>query len=246
MYTEWRDACNKNPDLALIQADLNDLSTLTKRNLSYALYRFVTEIKKLDGSDYPLHTLYRIVIGIQMYLETQGVNWQLTNDPEFKNVHFTVDNVMKHCTSQGLGTIVNQAQILSYDQEELLWQQWLLGMSNPEQLLHTVVFTLGLYLALHTGKEHRALHSPGFNSQIQIVHAGHETHLEYAEDIGLKTNKGGLCQCKFQMKHVPIYPIANKSRCLVNVFLTYIGKLNPKRTCPALYLHPKKLYTPTD
>ncbi len=123
MYTEWRDACNKNLDLALIQADLNDLSTLTKRNLSYALYRFVTEIKKLDGSDYPLHTLYRIVIGIQMYLETQGVNWQLTNDPEFKNVHFTVDNVMKHCTSQGLGTIVNQAQILSYDQEELLWQQ---------------------------------------------------------------------------------------------------------------------------
>ena len=119
-------------------------------------------------------------------------------------------------------------------------------MSNPEQLLHTVVFTLGLYLALHTGKEHRALHSPGFNSQIQIVHAGHETHLEYAEDIGLKTNKGGLHQCKFQTKHVPIYPIADKSRCPVNVFLMYIGKLNPKRICSALYLCSKKLYTPAD
>ncbi len=119
-------------------------------------------------------------------------------------------------------------------------------MSNPEQLLHTVVFTLGLYLALWAGKEHRALRSPGFNSQIKIVHSGNETYLEYTEDIGLKTNKGGLRQHKFQMKHVPIYPIANKSHCPVNVFLTYVGKLNPNRMCPAWYLWPKKLYTLTD
>ena len=114
------------------------------------------EIKKLDGSEYPPHTLYGIVIGIQMFLETQGLNWQLINDDEFKNVRFTVDNLMKLRTSQGLGAVVNQAQILSYNQEEM-WQMGLLGMSNPEQLLNTVVFNLGLYLALQAGKEHRAL-----------------------------------------------------------------------------------------
>ncbi len=119
-------------------------------------------------------------------------------------------------------------------------------MSNPEQLLHTVVFSLSLYLALHAGKEHRVLRSPGFNSQIRIVHSVYETYLEYLEDISLKTNKGSLYQQKFQTKHVPIYPISNKSCCPVNVFMTYIGKLNPKRTCPALYLQPKKQYTPTD
>ncbi len=66
------------------------------------------EIKKLDGTDYPPCTLYGIVIGIQMYLETQGMNWQLINVPEFKNVQFTVDNIMKHQTSQGLGAVINQ------------------------------------------------------------------------------------------------------------------------------------------
>ena len=86
MYSEWREEHNRNPDFAMINADINDVSTLTKRNLSYALCHFMTEIKKLDGSDYPPCTLYGIVIGIQMFLETQGINWQLINDPEFKNV----------------------------------------------------------------------------------------------------------------------------------------------------------------
>ena len=37
MYLEWRETCNKNPDIVHIYADIHDVSSLTKCNLCYAL-----------------------------------------------------------------------------------------------------------------------------------------------------------------------------------------------------------------
>ena len=56
-----------------------------------------------------------------------------------------------------------------------------------------MVFSLGMSCALCAGKEHRALRSMGFNSQIswRIASDG-QRYFVYREDAGLKTNKGGI------------------------------------------------------
>ena len=41
--------------------------------------------------------------------------------------------------------------------EDLLWNLQLLGTSNPEVLLNTVVFLVGKGFALGVGKEHHSL-----------------------------------------------------------------------------------------
>ena len=38
----------------------------------YVLVHFLTEVKKIDGSDFPGKTLYDILICVQFYLETLG------------------------------------------------------------------------------------------------------------------------------------------------------------------------------
>ena len=70
----------------------------------------------------------------------------------------------------------------------------MLGCKNPQQLLETVVFLVGLNCALRAGKEHRVLCSIGFNSQFEWMRddVSDVFFLRFTEDIGLKTNKGGI------------------------------------------------------
>ena len=70
MYHQWWIERNKNPELLHIFADLVDIASLTKRTLLYGLCHFITEIKKLDGTDFPPKTVYKMILSIQMFLES--------------------------------------------------------------------------------------------------------------------------------------------------------------------------------
>ncbi len=62
---------------------------------------------------------------------------------------------MKRLQSLGHGSNKRQAEILSQDEEEALWEKGLLGDATPQTLLDTMVFCNGLYFALRSGQEHR-------------------------------------------------------------------------------------------
>ncbi len=65
---------------------------------------------------------------------------------------------MKRLQSKGLGSKKRQAEPLSLDEEEILWEKGLLGDKDPHTLLDTtMVFCNGLYFALRSGREHRQL-----------------------------------------------------------------------------------------
>ena len=181
------------------------------------------------------------MICIQFHLESIGLFWKLLNDQMLSDVKYTLDNIMKLRTSQGVGISVCKAQILSHFDEELLWSLGLLGTANGETLLNTVVFMIGKGFALRVGKEHHALCGIGFNSQITFVRDNEgDIFLRYKEDIGLKTNKGGIKQCKIEPKEVDLYPIDREDQCPVRIILFYLSKLPKDRTCSSFYLQPKK------
>ena len=72
MYREWRAHRHAN-GLQFIQCDLEEKATITAESLKFALYCSITEIKKLDGSDFPGKTLYHIIVCMQFHLECQGL-----------------------------------------------------------------------------------------------------------------------------------------------------------------------------
>ena len=69
--------------------------------------------------------------------------------------------------------------------------------------------------------------------------------LRYEENIGLKTNKGGLHHCKIDPKVVDVYPIPNSNRCPIKIFEEYLSLMPPNRSCNAFYLQPLKNYSAT-
>ena len=246
MFSEWHCARNQFPDMEHIFADLDNVFTLTVENLSYALCQFITEICKLDGSDFPGKTLYDIVICIQFYLETYGFNCKLVDGTYFKNIWFTLDNVMKDRCARGIAMLWNKLKSSGLLMKNYfgLMVFWALTILNNFLILYS--FMLGLTCTLRTGKEHRSLHSPGFNSQFEYKFNDEGVwYTMYKEDIGLKTNKGSLKHCEVGVKVVPIYPSTNSQRCPVRIFDKYISKLPVNRKCKAFYLQPLVNFRPS-
>ena len=242
MFNDWREYRNTSSDLESVECDIEDVQNLSKQLLSTAVCKFITEVKKVDGSDFPSRTMYDIVICLQFWLESNGLNWKLIS--EFSDVKWTLDNVMKIHYQQGVGNKVRQAEIVSFSDEELMWSLGLLGMHNPQGLLNTLVYSLGLHCALHAGKEHRVLRSIPFNSQFKFMQdSTGGNFVRYTEDVSLKTNKGRLKQRKVDVKTVDIYPCANLERCPIEILWKYLSVLPPDHKSQALYLQPKKNYS---
>ena len=242
MYREWGNYRHSN-GFDYIACDLEDKATISAESLKFALCRFIMEVKRLDGNDFPGKMLHHLIICIQFRLECLGFVLKLVNDPAFHDVKFTLDNTMKARVCQGIGISVMRAEVLTATDEDLLWSMGLLGMAHPEQLLNTVIFCISKGFTLQAGQEHQALRGLPFNSQFKFMcDTDGEIFLWYREDISLKTNKGGLKHRKIEAKTVDLYGSANTERCPLQAIIHYLSLFPKNRSYTAFYLQPWKKY----
>ena len=246
MYDQWRIVRLKNVmvEPQIRRTDLSYVNDFSKDDLCFALSRFIREIRKIDNSDYPPNTLREIIVMVQMHLHQNGLFRKLLDGDSFVMLRNVLDNTMKERTAQGLG-VRKSCDIISLVHEDRMFECGALGESNPEQLLRTIIYMLGLHLALRGGIEHMRLRRPGFQCQI-VNELDEETGKEiliYTEDALQKTNQGGLVG-KPTHKVVRIFPSENVNRCPVRLFCKYLSLLPQGRSCGKLYLRPKQKFTP--
>ena len=151
---------------------------------------------------------------------------------------------MKQRNQDLVGIGVKKADVLTAVDQDILWSMGILGTDFPDQLLNTVVFTIGLSCALRAGQEHKKLHSIPFDSQFSW-HVGDDGlyYIRYSEDLTSKTNRGGLRHRKVTPKVVNIHAIPGSPHCPVSILGKYFALLPESRTCRSLYLQPLKKFT---
>lgn len=80
---------------------------LSDCDLNFWMQRFIVEIRRKDGSEYPPNTLTQIVAGLQRHLRSVCVGRQINffkeEDLFFREFRKTLDARMKLLTSQGIG-----------------------------------------------------------------------------------------------------------------------------------------------
>ena len=246
MYQEWRSARLSDGlvPVEIVRADLCKVWQFGDSDLSFSLSRFIREVKKIDGKDFPPNSVREIIIMIQMFLNSCGLDWKLLEGCNFVNLRNVVDNTMKERHAEGLG-IRKSAEIISLRQENLLFESGALGEETPVQLVRTVIYMLGLHLALRGGIEHNKLRRPGFECQISVeMDDKNRERLVYREDPLQKTNQGGLMS-KRNNKIVYVYSASERTRCPVALFKKYVRLLPNGRSCKKLYLRPKVKFTPS-
>ena len=242
-FVDWREERLRvfNYDYSIYMCDLRNLEQVTKGDLAYCLCRFVPEVTKSRGDGpYPGKTLYQMVIAIQKHLWVNKIHWRLVEDPEFSEFKTVLDNVMQERTRQNVGVTKKQAQVITYEFEEKLWKEGVLGEDTPDKLRQTVLFLIGINLFLRAVDKHYNLRRdvPGKDSQLSVQYNDFgDKCIVYKEDNVTKTRDGGLADMNYECKEVWIFPNKeNVQHCPVRVIQKYLS------LCPKNYFKKDNFY----
>ena len=212
------------------------LTELQPTELQQWLTYFILELRKKDGSEFTPDTLHHICCGIMRHLRWKGQPAvDFFKDPEFADFSHSLDAEMKRLQAAGKGTKEKQAEPLTIQEEDILWQKGLLGDHTPQVLLDTIISMNGLNFALH--KEHRQLRfSP---PQIELVEKpGEIAYLVYREDIS-KNRPGGLKGRKMKPKVVYHHEnLDDPNRCFVRLYKLYMSLCPADPPSDSFYLMP--------
>ena len=167
------------------------LLEMKEEDFAYWLTKFILEVRKQNGEQYPPKSLYAFVCSFKRYFEQNGVhhlNPLDTSNALFGNFRSVLDGEMKRLHSLGLGTKVKQAEPITPDEEIRLWKGGQLGTSNARVLLNTVYFYNCKVFGLRSFDEHRNLQCTQFKKEVD---PGKHVYMLYT-DYGNKANRGGL------------------------------------------------------
>ena len=190
---------------------------MTNDELAYCLSRFVVEVRKTTGENYPSETIYELVICIQLYLSMHGREVRLLQEGVFSILKNTVDTRMKELAAAGHRAPRKQAAIITKEEEEAMWSNGVLGDDTPQKLVDTLLYLIGLHFALRAGEEHRNLRFENSQLSVHTDNSG-EIFLKYTEDVS-KSCQGGLKHRRVTPKSVVAYQnTTNSERCIVRLY----------------------------
>ena len=72
----------------------------------------------------------------------KAINFFDEKNPEFAGLRGVRDRVAKELWSAGIGVADKHNEGISYDEEQLLWSEGVLGLDYPRTLLNTVFFIM--------------------------------------------------------------------------------------------------------
>ena len=117
------------------------IDEMSDEDLYFLLGRFVAEVRKEDGQDYPGKTIYEMICSLQCYLRFQRYGPLFPLDKKgckFCNLNSALNFVLKERAGEGIGSITSQAEVITPDQMEYLWENGFLGSDMPELLRNTI------------------------------------------------------------------------------------------------------------
>ncbi|XP_061170897.1 zinc finger MYM-type protein 2-like [Saccostrea echinata] len=113
----------------------------------------------LKRKAYPPKTLYMLCTGLLRHLRENGLHLKFLDEKnsQFYEFRKSLGARMAELTVQGVGTSTKQAEPISEEAENVLWEKGLLGNSTGESMLNTVFFYNCKLFGLRAVDEHKTL-----------------------------------------------------------------------------------------
>ncbi|CAC5377501.1 unnamed protein product [Mytilus coruscus] len=234
-----------NESLAHGDVFASDVSDFNLMDLDFWHLKFLCDFQNENNNvssrfvDVNGRDIEELIRGVEIKNTTKSTKWAFSTFEEWrinKNVkysghvipelqYFEVDDINKN-----LGRFVIEADPLSIELEEKLWESDVFGFSSAETLLHTVFFYNSKLFGPRGRDEHR-------NLQVEQIVIGEDDNGEYIEFKGKNctTYNGGLCHRSIASKAIKHY-VGNADRNIANYYRKYldaIGKSGPfyRRLC---------------
>ncbi|XP_061179442.1 uncharacterized protein LOC133188069 [Saccostrea echinata] len=180
------------------------------------LGKFVVEARRKDGQPYPPKSLYMLCIGILRYFRECGIHENFLDEKDSKFYEFRriLSARMSELTVLGVGTRPKQAEPISKETENELWEKGLLGDWTGKALLNTMFFYICKLFGLRGVDEHRGMEID--QTELGVDRYGHFVKFKGRSN---KTFKGGLAQRHVQAKEM-VHHFQNMM--LYNMYQKYI------------------------
>ena len=128
--------------------------------------------------------------------------------------------------------------MITFDDENVLWEQGKFGYASPRVLQHTVFFFCGLQFCLR-GMQEQYNMTP--NQLVRVpknkMLYNEQVYYKYVEHIS-KNNQHRFKDINSKNKEVKVYTLVGNARCLVKLLDQYLEKL--PSDAPFLYMRPLK------
>ena len=192
MFDKWCEAHNRHclDDAGKCDVYINvPFAQMDTGQFNYALPRFLCEAQTKNGNYYLPDTLRQIVISLQKFLEVGGRVEKFLSDAKYKTIQDTMDDLVIQRTEAGMACNKKQAKVITKDMEDIMWTTGVLGDKNPRQLVDTLLYLLGLHLALRGRDEHRSLRFQPSQITVKTSEDGRK-FLEYRENVTKPDGRG--------------------------------------------------------
>ena len=184
--------------------------------------RFVQEIRRKDGKEYPPSSLNCVVSAVQRYLRENGrpaVCFYDERNSTYDMLRKSLDAKLKMLASKGIGGLPKQAQPISPQMESELWQKKIFSRETGEALTNVVFWYSSKMFGLRAADEHKELEV----SQFSIATDERGKFIRYVGRT-CKNWQGGLNHRNIEPKDLKIYAKPELGeRCAVSLFQYYLS-----------------------
>ena len=201
--------------------EIPDLHEMSVADINKHLSRFVVEARKQNADDYPPRSIYLIMCGLLRHMREEGVidkNFLDEHDSRFKCFQKTLDSRMRMLCSDGLGTIIHQADPIAPKKEAELYKNRSIWRFDRGSIATNCVFYNCKLFGLRGMDDHRQL-------QCEQIKTGHDSKGRFVEFTGKssKSIHGGIKQRNVTSKNIRHYStIPGSGRCLHRIYTRYL------------------------
>ncbi|KAK6188604.1 hypothetical protein SNE40_004747 [Patella caerulea] len=222
LWKDWVDNRNSKPETYFEKGKLipTDINTLNDEELQFWLQRFIVEIRRKDGTNYPPNTLVQIVSGLQRYIKNDcnrnNVHILRDDDEKFSTFRKILDSEMKRLTSLGFGTKVKSC-------EPVL--PGVFSMNTAEGLSNAIFFYNGKAFAFRGMEQHKCVEDEQF--EILTDQKNKRKFIRFTPRIQ-KNSQGGLKRKNVTITPIEHYEQPDNERCLVKMYDYYLSLIPRK------------------
>ena len=156
---------------------------------------------------------------LERYLKSKAYLKSIVRGREFLNSRKVLEGKARKLREHGKGKRPNRSRSLTKEEEEVLWQNGLLGGGTPRAQINTMWWLLTEHFGLRGRQEHHQLKVEDFT--LQRDHEGNK-FLTFAKGP-TKTRQGGP-SVKTTLVTPKMFATGNEERCPVMLFKRYLEK----------------------
>ncbi|XP_053390761.1 zinc finger MYM-type protein 2-like [Mercenaria mercenaria] len=225
VWSDWAKFRNSQPASALessfpIPEDIGDLDDSM---INFWGQRFIMEVKRQDGKDYPPNTLTQIVSGLQRYLTTicnrNNINF-FREGSQFSEFRRCIDTRMKELHAQGVGIKSNSSDPVTMEDELQFWESGVFNFDTSVGLSNSVFFYNGKLFGFRGFQEHVSCQADQF--EILKDNAKDLRYIKFTPGLR-KNSQGGLKSRNTANKPIVHYEQKDRKYSIVDLYERYLS-----------------------